>query len=74
MTFNAWLLKKELPDSDRIAMLIQQAGRNGIPETQLRGSVDLPKELVDELLTALVQSRIVRVAERQGIRWYFTPL
>jgi hypothetical protein len=71
MTFNAWLLKKDIPDSDRLAMLIQSAGAAGIPENELRGQVELPKKLVDELLAALVQSRIIRVAERQGIRWYF---
>jgi hypothetical protein len=74
MTFNSWLLKKEIPDSDRLAMLIQQAGPNGLSETELRSGIELPKQLVDELLTALVQSRIVRVSERQGIRWYFSPL
>jgi hypothetical protein len=74
MTFNHWLLKKEIPDSDRIAALIQQAGRSGIPENQLRGSVELPKQLVDELLAALVQSRIVTVIEKGGVRWYFSPL
>ena len=71
MNFNAWLLKKEIPDSDRLAMLIQSSGRNGIPENELRGSVDLPKQLVDELLAALVDARIVRVIERDGVRWYF---
>jgi hypothetical protein len=38
---------------------------------KLHGQVELPKELVDELLAALVQSRIVRVAETDGVRWYF---
>ncbi len=74
MTFNAWLLKKEIPDSDRLAMLIQQAGAAGIPETKLRSGIELPKKLVDELLQALVGSRIVRVVERDGVRWYFSPL
>jgi hypothetical protein len=74
MTFNAWLLKKEIPDSDRLAAIIRQAGQTGIPETQLRSKVELPKKLVDELLAALVDARIVRVAERDGIRWYFSPL
>ncbi len=72
MTFNTWLLNKEIPDSDRLAMLIQSAGPNGIPETKLRSGIKLPKKLVDELLLALVQSRIVRVAERDGMRWYFS--
>jgi hypothetical protein len=70
MTFTDWLLKKEIPDSDRLAMLIQSAGAAGIPETKLRSGIELPKKLVDELLAALVQSRMVRVAERDGIRWY----
>ena len=74
MSFNAWLLKKEIPDSDRLAMLIQSAGPDGIPETQLRSGIELPKQLVDDFLAALVDARIVRVAERDGIRWYFSPL
>ena len=74
MNFNAWLLKKEIPDSDRLAMLIQSAGQNGIPETQLRSGIELPKKLVDELLAALIDARMVRVAERGGVRWYFSPL
>ena len=72
MTFIEWLLKKEIPDSDRLAMLIRQAGPNGIPETKLRSGIELPKQLVDDLLQALVQSRIARVIERGGIRWYFS--
>ena len=74
MTFTNWLQQKHAPASDRIAMIIQSAGQNGIPETQLRSGIELPKKLVDELLQALVDARIVRVAERDGIRWYFTPL
>ena len=74
MTFIEWLLKKEIPDSDRLAMLVQQAGSAGIPETKLRSGVELPKKLVDELLMALVDARMVRVAERNGVRWYFSPL
>lgn len=74
MTFTNWLLRREIPDSDRLAMLIQSAGAAGIPETELRSGVELPKKLVDELLAALVGSRIVKVAERDGARWYFSPL
>jgi hypothetical protein len=71
MTFNTWLHKREIPDSDKIAMIIQASGANGIPENELRGYVELPKKLVDELLAALVDARMVRVAERDGVRWYF---
>jgi hypothetical protein len=71
MTFTDWLQNKDIPNSDCIAIIIQQAGSAGIPENQLRGSVELPKKLVDELLQALVDARIVRVVERDGVRWYF---
>jgi hypothetical protein len=71
MTFNAWLHQRHVLDPEKITALIQSAGANGIPETQLRGSVELPKALVDQLLMALVQSRIVRVVERDGVSWYF---
>jgi hypothetical protein len=74
MHFAHWLHQRHVLDPDKLTALIQQAGREGIPENELRGSVDLPKQLVDELLAALVSSRIVRVIERQGIRWYFSPL
>ena len=63
MTFTNWLLKKEIPDSDRLAALIQSSGPNGIPETKLRSGIELPKKLVDELLMALVGSRMVRVSK-----------
>jgi hypothetical protein len=71
MTFTNWLQQKHAPDSDKIAMIIQQAGSTGIPETQLRSGIELPRQLVDDLLAALVDARIVRVAERGGVRWYF---
>ena len=74
MTFSHWLEQKHVPDSDRIAMIVQSAGQAGIPETKLRSGIELPKQLVDELLQALVDARIVRVVERDGVRWYFTPL
>ena len=73
MTFTNWLHQKHAPDSDKIAMIIQSAGRNGIPENELRGSVELSKTLVDQLLAALVQSRMVRVIQKDGLRWYFSP-
>lgn len=74
MTFNTWLHKREIPDSDRIAMLIQSAGAGGIPETQLRSGIELPKKLVDDILQALVDARMARVVERDGMRWYFSLL
>ena len=74
MTFTNWLQQKNAPDSDLIAMIIQSAGQNGIPETQLRSGIELPKKLVDELLAALVDARIIRVAERDGERVYYSKV
>jgi hypothetical protein len=71
MHFNAWLLQR-LPDSDRLTLLIQAAGTNGIPEGELRSRVELPKKLVDELLQALLQSGMVGVCEKGGKRVIFS--
>jgi hypothetical protein len=71
MSFNAWLRQRQIPDSDRLFALIQAAGSAGIPEKELRGSVELSRRLVDDLLAALVGSRVVRVAENGGKRLFF---
>jgi hypothetical protein len=72
MTFSHWLLNRQVPDSDRLSMLIQQAGRNGIPEGQLRSQVELPFKLVTQLLQAMVSARMVGVVERDGMRVYLS--
>lgn len=73
MDFQSWLLKRQkiLPQSDRLVLLIRQAGPAGIPEGQLRSQVDLPKQLVDDLLAALVSAGQVGVVVRDGKRWHF---
>jgi hypothetical protein len=74
MDFQTWLLKKHntLPDADRLVLLIQQAGPNGIPEGQLRSQVDLPMKLVDDLLAALVSACMVGVVVKGGKTFYFS--
>jgi hypothetical protein len=72
MNFTSWLHRKHIPDSDRISMLIQAAGTNGIPESELRSAVDLPRKIVDDLLIALIGSRQVFVVERDGKKIYFS--
>jgi hypothetical protein len=72
MDFRSWILRRNaVPDADKPLVLIQRAGQAGIPEGQLRHHVDLPKELVDSLLQALVSAGQVAVGERQGKRVYF---
>ena len=70
MHFNHWL-QQRLPAPDKITALIQQAGSEGIPENQLRSQVDLPYELVSQLLAALIGARMVGVVVRGGKRVYF---
>jgi len=70
MTFESWLHNRQIPDADRISMLIQAAGRHGIPEGELRSAVDLPRKIVDDLLAALIGSRQVAVVARNGKRIY----
>jgi hypothetical protein len=74
MDFTNWFLKRQktLPHADRLSALIQAAGQNGIPEQELRSSVDLPRKLFDDLLTALIGSKQIGVIERDGMRIYFS--
>lgn len=73
MDFTTWLLRKQnlLSQPDRLVALIRAAGANGIAEGELRSQVDLPMELVNDLLRALVSAGQVGVAERGGKRFYF---
>jgi hypothetical protein len=73
MTFHSWLHKRLsiMPDADKISELIRLAGPNGIEEGQLRSAVELPKELVDNLLAALVSAAQATVVLRDGKRVYF---
>lgn len=73
MDFNSWLHTRlrSMPECDKLHLLVQSAGPAGIAEPQLRSRVELPKKLVDELLQALVSSRLVTVVERGGERVYF---
>jgi hypothetical protein len=70
MTFNAWLHSrtKSMPEADKILFLVQSAGQNGISEPELRSAVDLPRDLMDELLNSLVSSRQVGIGMTDGKR------
>lgn len=70
MSFTSWLHNRQIPDADRLSMLLQAAGTNGMPEGELRSAVDLPRKIVDDLLAALIGSRQVIVVERDGKRIY----
>jgi hypothetical protein len=64
MSFTAWLRNRKIPDADQITVLIQAAGAAGIPEGELRSSVDLPRIIVDELLATLVGAGQVKTTMR----------
>ena len=70
MDFTSWILKRQnlIPQADRLTLLINSAGAAGIAEPELRGRVDLPKKIVDDLLQALIQAGQVAVFERGGKR------
>jgi hypothetical protein len=59
---------KSMPEADKVLFLIQSAGRNGIPEPELRSAVDLSREMMDELLNSLVSSRQVGIVVKGGKR------
>jgi hypothetical protein len=60
-----------MPEADKVLFLIQSVGRNGIAEPQLRSAVDLPKNLMDEMLDSLISSRQVAVVMMDGTRVFF---
>jgi hypothetical protein len=68
MNFSRWLLQR-LPDADCLVLLLQQAGQKGIPEGRLRSAVDLSKEVVDDLLQALLFSGQMVAFQKDGKRW-----
>jgi hypothetical protein len=71
MHFNHWLLQR-LPPSDKLVALIQQAGRNGIPEGELRSQIDLPMTLFNDLVQAMVGAGLVKVVQQGEKRVYLS--
>ena len=69
--FTTWVLRRQrvLPQADRLILLIRAAGASGIPEGEVRSSIELPRKTVDGLLAALVQARQIVMVQRQGRRF-----
>jgi len=73
MDYRTWLHQKEImPKPDRALQLIQAAWTAGVEEGALRAQAGLPKDLMDELLAALVSSGMAHVKMVGGKRVYFT--
>jgi hypothetical protein len=68
MNFSQWLKTnhRNLPPPDKIQALISAAGTEGVSERTLRSFADLPRELFDELLQAMVTSGQIRAVNRNG--------
>jgi hypothetical protein len=73
MDYRTWLKQRELmPKPDRVCLLIQAAGSVGVEEGALRSQAGLPKDLMDELLRALVSAGMAHLRMVNGKRVYVT--
>jgi hypothetical protein len=72
MDFTNWLHSRlqKMPECDKLHLLIQAAGPNGIPEGELRSQVDLPMKLFDQLVQSMVGAGLVKVVGRGEERVY----
>lgn len=65
ISFLSWVSRKEnrpdryISQSDKIVPLLQQAGPAGMTRRQLSSAVDLPPDLLDQLLSALIGTGLV---------------
>lgn len=57
-TFGEWVKSREpgptVPKCDQVLRVIRAAGKHGIDRGSIGSLIDLPKELLDSLLAALV--------------------
>ena len=78
LSFYKWLEfhytdKKRGPTISKADMplrIIQQAGRKGIDRGSIGAHVELPRELLDQLLQALVSTGQATVAREAGMQIY----
>jgi hypothetical protein len=77
-TFAGWLREHgsrpvQVPEATRLVHLIAAAGPAGVSRGQLGGTIDLPREVLDELLDALVRAGQLRWATEGGLEVYRGP-
>ena len=72
-SFSQWLKKNQrsLSPADKIQAFISDAGSAGVTDRRLRSMIDLPRELFNQLLDALVTSGQIRAATRNGDLVYY---
>lgn len=75
MTFAHWLARREqqteVPETTRLFQLIAQAGTAGIRRRDLGKAITLDRDVLDDLLAAMVAAGQVEVGEVGGERIYY---
>jgi len=75
-SFLAWLetrtQRPELPEVTRLLQLLAQAGANGIRRRDLGKAITLDRDVLDDLLAAMVAAGQIEVAEVGGERVYYS--
>jgi hypothetical protein len=74
-TFAGWLRGHQsrpvrVPEATRLLQLVAAAGPAGVSRGQLGGALHLPREVLDQLLDALVQAGQLRRAAEGGLDVY----
>lgn len=77
LKFRKWLRKSgdpiEIPEADRLLFVIADAGSVGLTRQQLGAQIDLPRHVLDDLLSALSQLGQISVANQGGWVVYRRP-
>ena len=63
-----------LPESEKVLVLIRQAGPQGIDRGSIGANIKLEKETLDQLLDALIGFGQIVATRKDGLITYRTPL
>jgi DNA-binding transcriptional ArsR family regulator len=75
-TFMQWLESREtespIPETTRLTRLLAAAGEGGVTLRDLRRAIKLDRDLLDQLLSAMVATGQVTVGEVDGEPVYYS--
>ena len=70
-SFTSWKRRRHLaPDTDRLLPLIAAAGKLGMNRKQIGSAVELDRDMLEQLLSGLVNIGLLTVAWEYGVPIY----
>lgn len=75
--FTRWIeeshrLAQATSEGDKIEQILQAAGPAGVSESDLRKSVKLDRRILDGILNAMLQIKMIAAVERNGERVFLS--